>query len=41
MTDYEAGGSLWFQLEKRQRFTEKETLFYAAELILALDHLHT
>jgi serine/threonine protein kinase len=28
-------------LRKKVRFSEKETRFYAAELILALEHLHS
>jgi len=38
--DYVNGGELFYHLRKKIRFTEKETRFYAAELILALDHLH-
>lgn len=39
--DYVNGGELFYHLRKKIRFTEKETKFYAAELILALDHLHS
>ena len=28
-------------MRKKVRFSEKETRFYAAELILALEHLHS
>ena len=38
--DYANGGELFSHLRKKGRFLEKETSFYAAELILALDHLH-
>ena len=38
--DYVNGGELFYHLRKKVRFSEKETRFYAAELILALDHLH-
>ena len=38
--DYANGGELFSHLMKKVRFLEKETRFYAAELILALDHLH-
>ena len=41
LTDYEPGGCLFFQLSKRNRFAEKDIIFYAAELILALDYLHS
>ena len=34
------GGELFYHLRKKIRFSEKETRFYAAELILALEHLH-
>ena len=38
--DYVNGGELFYHLRKKIRFNEKETRFYAAELILALEHLH-
>jgi len=31
---------LFFHLEKKRRFTESEILFYAAEIVLALEYLH-
>ncbi len=39
--DYVNGGELFYHLRKKVRFSEKETRFYAAELILALEHLHS
>jgi len=39
--EFEAGGSLFFHLSKHRRFTESEVRFYAAELILALEYLHS
>ena len=39
--DYVNGGELFYHLRKKIRFSEKETKFFAAELILALDHLHS
>ena len=39
--DYCAGGELFFHLSRNRRFSEKWTRFYAAELLLALGHLHT
>lgn len=38
--DYEGGGSLFYHLEKKRRFTENEVMFYAAEIVLALGYLH-
>jgi serine/threonine protein kinase len=40
LVDYEGGGSLFFHLEKKRRFTESEIMFYAAEIVLALGYLH-
>lgn len=42
MTNFAAGGSLWNVLSKQSgnRFSEKEILFYACEIICALEHLH-
>ena len=40
LLDYEGGGSLFFHLAKKRRFTESEVLFYACEIILALEYLH-
>jgi serum/glucocorticoid-regulated kinase 2 len=39
--DYCAGGELFFHLSRHRRFSEKWTRFYAAELLLALGHLHS
>ena len=39
--DYEGGGSLFFHLAKNRRFTEQEVIFYASEIILALEYLHS
>lgn len=38
--DYYSGGSLYIHLRKCKRFTEARARFYAAELLLALAHLH-
>jgi len=38
--NYCAGGELFFHLQKRGKFTIKETRFYAAEISLALSYLH-
>lgn len=40
VTDYYNGGSLFYHLRKSRGFSEPRALYYAAELILALDHLH-
>ena len=41
MLDYEGGGTLFFHLKKKKRFQEQEIVFYAAEIILALEFLHS
>lgn len=38
--DYVNGGDLFELLVKHERFTESQAKFYAAELILAIEHLH-
>jgi hypothetical protein len=40
VTDFYTGGSLFYHLRKAQSFPEARAKFYAAELLLALDHLH-
>jgi serum/glucocorticoid-regulated kinase 2 len=40
VTDYYNGGSLFYHLRKSRGFSDIRARFYAAELILALDHLH-
>jgi serum/glucocorticoid-regulated kinase 2 len=35
------GGELFHHLQQEQRFSEGRSRFYAAELLLALEHLHT
>ncbi|KAA0161154.1 hypothetical protein FNF31_03995 [Cafeteria roenbergensis] len=39
--DYCAGGELFFHLQRRRRFTEATTRFFAAQLVLALSYLHS
>lgn len=39
--DYYSGGSLFFHLRKVRFFSENRARFYAAELLLALDYLHS
>jgi len=41
LLSYEGGGSLFYQLKRKSRFTEQEIVFYAAEIILALEYLHS
>lgn len=41
VTDYYNGGTLFYHLRKSRAFPEDRAKFYAAELLLALDHLHT
>ena len=38
--DFELGGSLFYHLNRNKRFTEREVMFYAAEIVLALEYLH-
>eukprot|EP00824_Muranothrix_gubernata_P020325 TRINITY_DN40660_c0_g1_i1.p1 TRINITY_DN40660_c0_g1~~TRINITY_DN40660_c0_g1_i1.p1 ORF type:complete len:370 (-),score=61.99 TRINITY_DN40660_c0_g1_i1:38-1147(-) len=38
--DYCPGGELFFHLQKSGRFDEDKTRFYAAQLVLAIEHLH-
>merc|ERR1711957_1073217 len=38
--DYCAGGELFFHLSRLRRFPERVARFYAAELLLAIGHLH-
>lgn len=37
---YCPGGELFFHLQKERKFSESRARFYAAELLLALEHLH-
>jgi len=39
--DFVNGGELFFHLRRSTRFTEERTRFYAAEIFLALDYLHS
>jgi serine/threonine protein kinase len=39
--DYCPGGDLSLHLAQRVHFTEEEARFYVAELILAIEHLHS
>ena len=41
LLSYEGGGSLFYQLKRKNRFTEQEIVFYAAEIILAIEYLHS
>jgi len=38
--DYVNGGELFFHLQREKRFPEERVKFYAAEITLALEHLH-
>ena len=40
VTDFMIGGELFFHLRRAYKFNEDRTKFYAAELVLAIDHLH-
>ena len=39
--DFVNGGELFFHLRRCTKFPEERTRFYAAEILLALDYLHT
>jgi serine/threonine protein kinase len=39
--DFIQGGDLAFHLERKGRFAEKEVRFITAEIVLALEHLHS
>eukprot|EP00484_Ammonia_sp_Unknown_P005059 CAMPEP_0197075146 /NCGR_PEP_ID=MMETSP1384-20130603/211462_1 /TAXON_ID=29189 /ORGANISM="Ammonia sp." /LENGTH=576 /DNA_ID=CAMNT_0042513989 /DNA_START=108 /DNA_END=1838 /DNA_ORIENTATION=- len=39
--DYAAGGELFFHLSKAGRFTEDRTRYYIAEIVLAMEYLHS
>ena len=39
--DYFSGGSLFFHLRKVRKFNERRARFYAAQLVLAMEHLHS
>ena len=38
---YMRGGELFFHLKEARKFPEPRAKFYAAQLLLGLDHLHT
>lgn len=40
MLDYCNGGDISSHLAYKRRFTEDEAIFYIAELILAINHIH-
>jgi hypothetical protein len=39
--DYAAGGELFYQLSKVGRFSHERSLFYAAQITQALEHIHS
>ena len=41
LTKFCPGGELFFHIQKIQRFNEDATKFYAAQIILALEFLHS
>ena len=41
LTDFCPGGELFFHIQKIHRFNEEATKFYAAQIILALECLHS
>ena len=41
LTDFCPGGELFFHIQKIKRFNEEATKFYAAQIIMALECLHS
>jgi serum/glucocorticoid-regulated kinase 2 len=41
VVDYCPGGELFFHIQKVERFNEEAAKFYAAQMVLAIDHLHS
>lgn len=41
MLDYVNGGDMFFHLKNRMHLPEKHARFYAAEIILTLEYLHS
>jgi serine/threonine protein kinase len=39
--DFLEGGELFFHLRENGKFTEEQTCFYAAQIVLAVEHLHS
>jgi serine/threonine protein kinase len=39
--DFLNGGELFYHLRRERRFSEERARFYAAEILLALEHLHS
>ena len=39
--DFLAGGELFYHLRRRGMIMEHDCRFYAAEMVLAVDHLHS
>lgn len=40
ITDYYNGGSLYYHLRRNKKFSLERTTFYAAQLVMAIAHLH-
>lgn len=41
IVDYMKGGEFFYHLKKQKRFDENTTAFYAAEILLGLEYLHS
>jgi len=39
--DYVNGGELFYHLQREKKFSEERVIFYGAEILLALEHLHS
>ena len=41
VVDYCPGGELFYHIQKVERFNEEAVKFYAAQMVLAIEHLHS
>ena len=41
LLDFVCGGELFTYMREAQQFTNETSLFYAAEIVMALDYLHS
>ncbi|EAS07917.2 Serine/Threonine kinase domain protein (macronuclear) [Tetrahymena thermophila SB210] len=41
ITEYVQGGDLYMNMKYKQKFTDREVLFYCSEIIVALEYLHS
>ena len=41
VTEFYSGGSLFDLLKRKGRLSERQAMFYGAEILLGIEHLHT